>query len=223
MTISPEMKLIETMLREEGAYFLQDLHMARLKKSAGELGFSLDETAALSTLERTAAGLDPEGIYRIRLLLDKTGGTDISVSPLERISSPVKLAVSEERTDRNDPLLRHKTTDRGLYDSELAKYRVKGFFDCVFLNREDEVTECAISNIFIRKGDDYFTPPLSSGVLPGVYREYLFLAGELPLAEKVLHPEDIAEADELFIANSVRKMLKAVNPFSSSPQGGTCP
>ena len=223
MPSSDVFKLIETLSWENGEYFLRDLHMARLKKSALELGFPIDEQAVLSALEQTAAPLESEGASRVRLLLDKSGKTDISVSPLENPSIPVKLAVSEERTDKSDIFLRHKTTVRALYDGALEKCRANGFFDCVFLNREGEVTECAVSNIFVRKGDRYFTPPLSSGVLPGVYREFLLAAGELTLVEKVLYPEDLAEADELFIANSVRKMLKAVNPFSSSPQGGTCP
>lgn len=223
MTISPEMKLIETMLWENGAYFLQGLHMARLQRSADELGFSLDAKAVLSALKKKGAGLAPGSVYRVRLLLERSGSFDMSASPLEALSLPVKISVSGERTDRKDILLHHKTTTRGLYDSELAKCRARGYFDCLFLNLEGEVTEGAISNIFVRKGEKYFTPPVSSGVLPGVYREFLLSSDELHLEEKALRPEDIAEAEELFIANSVRKILKAVNPFLSSPQGGTYP
>jgi para-aminobenzoate synthetase/4-amino-4-deoxychorismate lyase len=203
--------LIETLLWEEGRYFLMDLHLGRLRKSAEHFGFSFDASFTESVLECSTSEFDMLRKYKVRLLFERTGKFTISSEPLPALEvGPVRTALSREKTDRNDIFLAHKTTNRALYDRELKKYRAKGFFDVIFTNRDDEITEGAITNIVIRSGDNYFTPPLSSGVLPGVYREYLLKTQVLPLKEKVLRVEDLIKADDIFLINSVRKMVPAI-------------
>jgi len=200
--------LIETILWENGAYFLLDLHIERLGKSASHFSFPFNKTHIIDALNKLSISFDPAQKYRVRLLLDRSGESNITSGILEPIpGETVKIAVSTERTDRDDIFLHHKTTNRGLYDTELAKYREKGFFDVVFLNREEEITEGAITNIIVQKGQNYWTPPLSCGLLNGVYRQYLLSTGKLPLKEKTLRREDMVNADRIFLINSVRKMV----------------
>ena len=45
----------------------------------------------------------------------------------------------------------------------------------LLINERDEVTEGAVSNLFLRLDGGWVTPPLSSGVLPGVGRRDFFL------------------------------------------------
>ncbi len=203
--------LIETILWENGAYFLLDLHIERLETSAAHFSFSVNKTHIIDALNTSSISFDPAEKYRVRLLLDRSGKSNITSDILEQVpGQTVKIAVSNERTDRDDVFLHHKTTNRGLYDTELAKYREKGFFDVVFLNREGEITEGAITNIVVQKGQDYWTPPLSCGLLNGVYRHYLLTTGKLPLKEKTLRREDLVNADRIFLINSVRKMVPAI-------------
>lgn len=73
------------------------------------------------------------------------------------------------------------------------------------MNEKDQITEGAISNIFIRKGENYYTPPVECGLLKGIYRQHLLET--LPkVEEKILYLDDLMEADVLFICNSVRGM-----------------
>ena len=206
--------LIETILWENGEYFLLDLHMKRLKKSAGCFAYACDRAPINKALENSAASFDPAEKYRVRLLLERSGKSRIRSDILDTPDTyPVKIAVSDKRTDKNDIFLYHKTTNRAFYDQELAKYRAKGFFDVIFMNQNGEVTEGAVTNIIARKGNDYWTPPVSSGILAGVYREYLLKTQNPPLKEKVLSMEDLKKADGLFLINSVRKTIPAeLNP-----------
>ena len=123
---------------------------------------------------------------------------------------PVKIALSDHRTDKSDEFLYHKTTFRKLYDHELTKYRTHGYFDVIFRNKNNEITEGTISNIMIRTGEIYLTPPVSCGILAGTYRDYLLKKDDFPLKEGILHQKDLESADEIFVINSVRKMIPAV-------------
>ncbi|HEY3837141.1 MAG TPA: aminotransferase class IV, partial [Bryobacteraceae bacterium] len=64
---------------------------------------------------------------------------------------------------------------------------------------------------FIAKGSDVWTPPLSSGCLPGVTRE-LLLSPEVKIRgfkvhERTFTLEELFQADEVFITSSTRDLL----------------
>ncbi len=75
----------------------------------------------------------------------------------------------------------------------------------VFLNERDEVCEGARTNIFVERDGDLLTPPVSCGLLPGVFRANL-LASERA-HEKILRLEDLR--GEFFIGNSLRGLFRA--------------
>ena len=102
----------------------------------------------------------------------------------------------------------HKTTNRKIYDHEYKKAKSKGFFDVIFENERGEITEGAISNVFIRCGSTYFTPPLECGLLAGVYRRYLMQKKAYLIKERILSREDLFEADAVYLTNAVRGMAR---------------
>ncbi len=208
---TPDFDLIETMLWEKGIYFLLDLHLKRLEESAGHFLYPFDKSGIVSSLKSISGSLDQSKTYTIRLLLNKTGKFTISHDVIDNVPQmPAKVAISDKRTSRTDTYLRHKTTNRWLYDRELSKYREHGFFDVLFFNSDGELTEGAITNVIIKKGNELFTPPLSCGVLSGVYREFLLHSLGVPIKEKVLYLEDLKKADKMFLTNSVRKLIPAI-------------
>ena len=205
-----DFKLIETVLWEDGSYFLLDRHLKRLEKSAEAFSFECETPSINAALEALGSSFKLENKYKVRLLAERSGEFDIASSLLDEMPDYVAaITLSPKKTDSSSVFLLHKTTKRELYDSEHEKFRKEGFFDVLFTNQKDEVTEGAITNIIVHKGEDYFTPPVSSGVLPGTYREYLLTSQEIPLKEKVLLLEDLLNADEIFVINSVRKTVKA--------------
>ncbi|MDP8258263.1 MAG: aminotransferase class IV [Candidatus Aadella gelida] len=208
----PDFDLFETLLWENRSYFLLDLHLARLERSAKHFSFVYNISEITDFLNHAVMSFDENKKYRIKLIVKKNGKLQLSSLELDAPENlPVKIAVSSSRTDRADEFLYHKTTNRKLYEHDLAKYRSNGFFDIIFLNGEGEVTEGSIGNIMIRNGEDHFTPISSSGLLPGVYREYLLNVREdFVLKEKVLFLDDLKKADEIFMINSVRKIVPAI-------------
>ena len=86
----------------------------------------------------------------------------------------------------------------------------RGFDEVILLNERGEVAECTSANIFIANGNQVWTPPLSSGCLPGITREVVLGEVHIPgiqIGEKDLTPADLESADEVFITSTTRDLL----------------
>ena len=77
-----------------------------------------------------------------------------------------------------------------------------------FHNERNEITEGAISNIFVRKDGIYYTPPVSCGLLRGVYRQYFIETKPKLIREKIIKRQDLYEADGIYLTNAVRGMTR---------------
>jgi para-aminobenzoate synthetase/4-amino-4-deoxychorismate lyase len=108
--------------------------------------------------------------------------------------------------DSRDLLLRHKTTARALYDSELARVMAAGHFDAVFLNEKGELTEGARTNVFVERGGVLMTPPLAAGLLNGVLRRRLLREGRA--VEARLGLDDLQGAEAVFVGNGLRGLVR---------------
>jgi len=204
-----EFFLIETMLWN-GAYPLFELHLDRLVDSADYFGFACDREAIHAVLEQHAKQFPDASPRKVRLLLtDPDGNFGVSSEPLsvEEPGHIARVCISPHRTDPADPALYHKTTRRGVYVLDQLEAQRNGFDDVLFLNQRGEVTEGAISNIFIESGGRWFTPPIECGLLAGVYRRYL-LETRPEIEERVLSVDDLRAADAVYITNAVRGLRR---------------
>jgi para-aminobenzoate synthetase/4-amino-4-deoxychorismate lyase len=198
----PEFQLIETILFEEGeGFYLLERHMERLARSASYFGFRLNQEPILRALKERSLPL--RGRHRVRLLLSRRGTFTIQTEPMagDLPERPLVAAFAEKRVDSGDPFYFYKTTHRPIYTSEPA--RRPDCVDLLFLNERDEVAEGSYHNIIARLDGEWVTPPLSSGLLPGVFREELLARGEVK--ERVITADQLKSAEEIQLVNSVRK------------------
>ncbi len=195
-------EIFETMKIEDGKIFLLDEHLDRMEQTADYFLFNFDRKRIKSYLKKNAAQ-DENDIYRLRITLYKYGKLSHSLSKLPQLHDEVKVMISRNKINSKNSFQYFKTTNRRLYGKEYKKYSSKGFFDVIFLNEHGELAEGAISNIFIYKNDNVSTPPLTTGILPGVYRKHL-LTNNPRILERKLHLQDILEADKIVLTNSVR-------------------
>ncbi len=84
-----------------------------------------------------------------------------------------------------------------------------GYDEVLFLNENGFVTEGSISNIFIVKNRKIFTPSVKSGLLPGIVRK--FIIDEYNVIEKEVLIDDLFNADELFVTNSLLGIMGISN------------
>ncbi len=201
--------LVESILYKNGKYFLLSRHIKRLKKSMNFFGFEHETGKITKTLKKYSEGLKKDKSYKVKMILDFKGKAKIKDSIIKHAPKENRLiGISSKKTVSSNVFLRHKTTNRGFYDSEYKKYTKKGFYDVIFFNKKNQLTEAHSSNIFIKKGEYFYTPPVSCGLLPGTYRNYLIDRNPGIYKEKLLYKKDLYSADEIYICNSVRGMRK---------------
>ncbi len=195
-------------IKFRGHYCLLEKHLARLKDSAYYFDFRFDEPTLRLALTEYAHHFEPHQTYKVRLLLSRTGEIKLShqhLDPPAGNSEIGNIAIADERTNSADKFFYHKTTHRRLYDVASQRARELGLADFIFLNERGEVSEGAISNVFVEKAGKLYTPPISAGILAGVYRAHIFETN--PNAkERVLKLEDLKKAERIWICNAVRGM-----------------
>ncbi|KXU90822.1 chloride transporter [Paraburkholderia monticola] len=212
----PGFDLFETMhaTREDGVRHIER-HLQRLSSSAVVLGFGFDEGRIREEIAAQCAALPARTPHRMRLALSKSGATQITtavLTPLAEATVGVLLGSEAQfaPTSAADPLLRHKTTRRADYDRGWREAEAKGAFDTLFFNERGELTEGGRSNVFVKLGGQWWTPPLASGVLPGVMRSVLLdEASGLQAGERVLTQADVLNAEALLVCNALRGAVPA--------------
>ena len=205
-----DFRLIETILLDSGFHLL-DFHLDRLRESCLYFDFPFDSEKVFSVLHGIIKYKRKGKKYKIRLLLDRLGNVECQATQMERLNhtNPFLVNIAPESTNSNDRFLYHKTTHRQLYDEAFKRATDEGLADYIFTNERGEVTEGAISNIIIYKDGFYFTPPVTCGVLNGVYRRY-FLKTQPRVKEQILHVQDLVGADKIYICNAVRGMREVI-------------
>lgn len=205
----PNFGLIESMRWQHGRCDLLALHLDRLESSAARFHFRFDREVIKRAIEAHAAGFDPNVPYKLRLILSYRDNCTFSpAEPITEDATPLRIYLWPTPIDSNNPLLQHKTTRRTLYDQAFAEARSQGFADAIFTNEHGHITEGAIHNIFVRHGSQWRTPPISAGLLPGVFRRHL-LEAHPEIIETSLTAADLRTADEIWLTNAVRGIRKA--------------
>ncbi|RYG48920.1 bifunctional aminodeoxychorismate synthase component I/aminotransferase [bacterium] len=186
---------LETMRAEEdGEIRLLMRHLDRLRRSA-----SFDEPEVRHMIEDSLERL-PAMPHRVRLTLSPTGVPRVAVAPLGRVAASVSARLAEAPLSSTDPLLRIKTTCRDAYERELS--RLWDADDVLFWNERGEATEFSIGNLVVRRGDRWITPPVESGLLPGVCRAELLDQGRIH--EGVVSLEEVRNGAEVARINALR-------------------
>ncbi|MDR2518397.1 MAG: chorismate-binding protein [Spirochaetaceae bacterium] len=196
--------LLETMRVENGIILFEEAHIRRLKTSAAYFGFALDDSLF---------PLKPERDGILRLTVDKQGRWELEYREMQDSPAGV-VSVSPVTVDSGDPLLYHKTSCRPYYQHVDYRY----VYDELFFNERGELTEGSRTNIILETGGKRYTPPVSCGLLDGIYRRYMLDKGECE--EKILFKEDIGRSDRMYCVNSVRG-LKEVALHDTGRHGFT--
>ncbi|SOD98400.1 aminodeoxychorismate synthase component I [Blastococcus haudaquaticus] len=195
-----------------------DRHLARMADSADWAGFRLDPAAARQSLDDALAGrTEPT---RTRLLLSRSGDVEVEVEAMPPVSPrPVRLALDDDPVDAANPWLQHKSTRRDVYLSRALRHPETD--DVIMVNQHGELTETTTANLAVRLDGRWWTPPTSTGCLPGVERGRLLEAGRL--RERVLSVADLHRAEQLAVLNSLRgwrsaRLLTGRPDASESPR-----
>ena len=204
----PGYALIETFRFEPGSGFVRlERHLARLEGSARELGFRYSR----DRVDEALAGLSSrDAPLRVRLELALDDAVEVTSQPFVPLAPGTvwTIGIAEARLDAADPLVRHKTTRRQIYEAARAEFSRDEADEVVLLNGDGRLCEGTITNVFVGSGDGLLrTPSLANGLLPGVLRAQLIEEGRAVEAD--LSPEDLRSAAAIFVSNSLRGLIPA--------------
>ena len=231
--------IYETLRTYRGEPFLFARHMRRLRRSAEMIHLPIpltdDEIAQRFAETQRAAhlmGATPETEAYIRILITRGVGeltydpsatphssAVIIVKPHVQLSEEVYnagVAVSIVPIVRNHPAtVNPLIKSNNLLNNALAAQHAvrEKAFEGIMRNHRGELAECSTSNLFVVKNGTVLTPPLDSGLLAGITREFVFEIGPaigIPIREAVLRDDDLFGADEAFLTSTTREALPIV-------------
>jgi branched-chain amino acid aminotransferase len=217
--------LFETIKLEKGKLLLKEYHFERLFNGMQILTFEFPHAFTANFIENKILELAKKNHHlstaRIRLTIFRGNGT------LTENKNNLPGYIIQTWALHDDSLLNHKGLSLGIFTSVkkscdmLANIKTNNFLpyalaamfaknnnlsDCILLNTHNNICDTSIANIFIIKEKKIYTPPLSEGCIAGVIRRLLIeemISKNDAITEKPLSIEDVEQADEIFLTNSI--------------------
>lgn len=213
----------ETLRTYEGQPALLTRHLARLSASLVAAGFP-DPPSAQTLEDEVAAAVNEfsEGEVVVRVTVSRgvrEHGLAAEPEATTRIVTANLLASTKAGLDAVLTLADvpgyaypHKSSNYQLQASLLRNARESGF-DEVLIADDGDLIEGATSNVFMINGDHLATPALGR-CLPGITRQaVLEVAPKVGLTpvERSVPTDELADADGVFICNSLIELRAAAN------------
>jgi branched-chain amino acid aminotransferase len=231
--------LFETLRSYQGHVIFLDEHLKRMREASIVLGLEFPvSTQRLKFLIYETLNVNrlADGVIRLYLTPEGPAIGDLDSPPLK-----VNLLISCRPMSAFPPssyeegvsciLVKGILAEMGLIaqmksTSYLSRVlsrrqaRAQGAFEGILLNISGQVAEGSGSNIFIAKEEKIYTPPLGSGLLAGVTRNQIFKVAErekLSLEEKPLFPDDLKNADEVFLTSTLKEVMPVATIDGQAP------
>ncbi|MBW2458519.1 MAG: aminotransferase class IV [Deltaproteobacteria bacterium] len=223
--------VFETVRTYGGRLFALTEHLARLVRSASQIGLRLPvstEQLAEETERAVREGDNAESYARI-MITRGSGPVDLDPMSAEQPLRVIFIAplVTPPAAHYRDGITVHSVETVRASDAagsaKLGNYlasalalrlaREAGAVEALVVNRDGVVVEGPTSNVFMVRDGALVTPPLEIGVLEGITRGIVIqLAGELGLEVRfeAYPPEQVAQSDELFLTSSLREVIPVV-------------
>lgn len=222
--------LFETVRAWDGHPQFFGLHYRRLSKSAKRLRIRLDtDQAAMASIVKTLCRKSrlSDAVVRITLTRGRyLGGLAIdpsvppsliiTVSPVSGLApalydTGVKVAIStinKAAASGLDSAIKSTNYLANIFAKAQADR--KGAYEAILLGPQGEIAELSTSSFFCVMGGKVLTPPIDTGILPGITRQVLLRIlrrEKIPHGEAPLFPKDIGRMSEAFLCSSVRGPL----------------
>ena len=159
--------IFETVRTENSRPQLLSRHMRRVLLSGRHFGLSLpNEDHILDAIEQLISA-EPHPVGRLRLSFS----SDHFVATHEAYrAKDSHLVVGIHRTSGSSSERQHKVFPYTHHLDLLEKATAQEVDEFICVDELGRVTEGAVSNIALRIGGQWITPPITAGILPGVIR-----------------------------------------------------
>jgi len=203
----------EGLLRGDGAFevvrvydgkpFAFEAHLARLKRSAGNLRLPLNVEAVRADAYRllAEAGTGPAHDL-LRIVLTRGGRRLLLTEPMPPTPERVRLGLVTYSPTRVLDGVKSLSYGANMLASRLARER--GFDEALLVTPHGRVLEAPTSSIFWVRDGAVMTPPLEDHILASITRAIVIeVSGG---REHACTLDDVLAADEAFLASTVREV-----------------
>ncbi len=187
----------------DGRPFGLEQHLARLTRSAANLRLPLDVEAVRADAHRLLAQAGPGPDHEaLRIAITRGGIRLLLTEPLPPTSDRIRLGSVTYSPTRLLDAVKSLSYAANMLAGRIA--REHGFDEALLVTPHGRVLEAPTSSIFWIKGEEVLTPPLEDHILASITRAHVI---ELTSArEQVCTLEDLAAADEAFLASTTREV-----------------
>ena len=217
--------VFDFLITYNGIPFYLDTHLKRLKNSAKTVGIKIPHTQKeLKQLISRLLDLNKQ-FKEKKIHIIVTGGmSEDSVNPLgkpnvviivgELIRNTPEIYLKGIKTITEDYIRNNskaKTTDYFHAMKSLQQARSKGADEIIYINKKEHIVyEGSKSSVFIAKKGKVKTS--NHNVLPGITAKVVFklLQKEVEIKKDKLTPEELFDADEVFITATTKEVVPVV-------------
>jgi branched-chain amino acid aminotransferase len=192
----------EVMRLYGGRPFALEDHLERLHRTCGGLRLDFDDDALRAEI---AALLSAAGAVDalLRIVLTRGGRRILTVEPLPAHAPVARVATVTYAPNRVLDGLKTLSYAGNMLAGRLARER--GFDEALLVTPHGRVLEGPTWTFFWVSEGRLFTPPLEDRILASITRAYVI--EECDASERPCTLDDVAAADEAFIASTVREAL----------------
>ena len=198
--------VFETIRTENSRPQLLSRHMRRVLLSARELSIPLPSEDHIIDAVELLLAAEPHAVGRLRLAFSK----DRFAATHERYDDAQStMKVGIHHIDQESSSRKHKAFPYSENLELLARAKSKGFDEFILIDSLGRVTEGAVTNFTFRVRGEWITPPITSGILPGVIRALAI--SDCAVAVREISERELDDCDAAFAMSS----LKIASPVLS--------
>jgi branched-chain amino acid aminotransferase len=192
----------EVMRLYGGRPFALEDHLARLHRTCAGLRLDFDEEALRAEIAALLGAAGPVEAL-LRVVLTRGGRRILTVEPLPAHGAVARVATVTYAPNRVLDGLKTLSYAGNMLAGRLARER--GFDEALLVTPHGRVLEGPTWTFFWVSGGQLFTPPLEDRILASITRAYVI--EECDASERPCTMDDVAAADEAFIASTVREAM----------------
>jgi branched-chain amino acid aminotransferase len=225
--------LYETMRAYNGKISLLERHLTRMRKSA-EIVRLAEKLARADLAEACRGTLAANGLKEARIRLTVSNGDSdkapwaggasgeptivVTARPYvpfsaEKYEEGFKLGIATEKRCRCSVIDTLKSVNHLASAMARMEAAANGMDEALLLNDDGYIAEGGGCNIFFVASAALVTPPLDSGILPGVTREIILemaSAMGIRVKEVDIKPPALKRFDEAFVTNAMIEVMPVV-------------
>lgn len=199
--------LFETIMGLKNIPVFLDEHLERLEKSSKLLGIKnvIKKDVIFEIIKKEKLKENDEFLVKIQVS-DKNNYLKIERTNLREAESGIQVKIIDNYYQNEMGFV--KSGNYLLNILVRKELLSENYFEGVFCNRNEVITEGTISNIFFVKNNVLKTPSLDLNILPGITRNKIIKIAkkmELEVQEGHFSVNDLLESEGIFFTNSLMK------------------